>query len=499
MAREEAPPALPSLDEWIDEFLAGQESMGYDFYSQAEWMELYEDAHGLAAGGGKVPATSVSRTFEEKEQAKNHERPAQERRRALEELQAALAVSIKLSDRCSAWFSDSVAANLSAGGVETIEDLGRLVNEAGFRWHTKVPGIGSVLAARIIGWLAPTLEDLGRPLARTSMQRASVLRHERQKCPALPQFGIRAMELLKVPHSIDGSNGDLRDKSKANAIGVNTDLEAISAWIRQFERSARTQATYKREAERFYLWCVVEMEKPMSSVTSTDLVDYQKFLAAPPFRWVAGGQEERTSEAWRPFKGPLSPLSQRHSFTVVAALLSWLVEEGYLVRNPAKGIKRKLQFPSSEINIRRSFTEKQMKLIVGAMASMPDTPGTRRSKLVMKLGTGTGLRLVEMATCRRRDLALETVDGKDVWILSVLGKGRKKRRLVIDQDLVLLIEEHHRDMEAAGTAFEPKIETIRTLATAGTGSGAVVDKDDRAGLRPLIGAIQKPPAKWGNR
>ncbi|XYJ92163.1 hypothetical protein AEMCBJ_32045 (plasmid) [Cupriavidus necator] len=73
--------------------------------------------------------------------------------------------------------------------------------------------------------------------------------------------------------------------------------------------SAATLQTYRREVERLILWAVLQLGKPLSSLTHEDLLAYGRFLAdpQPAARWVLTGSKKlaRTHPDWRPFAGPL--------------------------------------------------------------------------------------------------------------------------------------------------------------------------------------------------
>lgn len=100
--------------------------------------------------------------------------------------------------------------------------------------------------------------------------------------------------------------------------------------------------SYRKEAERLLLWSLVELGKPLSSLTHEDCLRYQRFLAdpQPATLWVTGGiagggrKHPRGDARWRPFYVPLSPASIRQATVILNALFSWLVQAGYLAGNP---------------------------------------------------------------------------------------------------------------------------------------------------------------------
>jgi len=132
----------------------------------------------------------------------------------------------------------------------------------------------------------------------------------------------------------------------------------------------------------------------------------------------------------------------------------------------------------------------------------------RRTRLILELGATTGMRLIEMATTRNKNIKRETVDGQSVWLISILGKGDKPREAVLYDDIKLLLDQHHRDMERAGTHLNAgargRLRTLNNpeaeapspaLAAAfqsplplpSVGAEGGLQLDD--GLRPLVGSL----------
>ena len=54
--------------------------------------------------------------------------------------------------------------------------------------------------------------------------------------------------------ALAGGQGDFRSHM-ANTLGAKNDLEAVSAWLSRYNEKPSTQRSYRKEAERFLLWC----------------------------------------------------------------------------------------------------------------------------------------------------------------------------------------------------------------------------------------------------
>lgn len=529
-----APPclsALPSLDEWIAQQC---EALGLDvdFQSQAEWLAEYEAEHGLDQPSAPLPATTLS--CSEETQA------ARLQLESLNRLAGELARPPALTDSLTAWLSPGLAAQLQRTEVDgralpllTLGDLIDFINLRQHRWWTRVPRLGRVRAERLVGWLAPLAAEMGRPLHDEALKPFALraLRRGSERGLLAPasvrHYGLVPLDRLAVPEGLDGRTGLFRNTTP-NVLGVHTDLEAINAWLQGHAASPRTHASYSRIAERFYLWCVGVRRKPMSSLTEPDFQAYRAFLAAPPADWVQRAKVDRHSSEWRPLKRPLSLSSQKLNFSVISAMLTALVEAGYLSANAARGVLPSMKLPHFHIDIARSFSDEQWQWLmrcwselyaaVGPAAEDGSTPrllpdavhpdqafaraaSLRRTRLVLEIGATTGLRLIELVTTRRGALFQQEVDGQAFWFLRIAGKGNRNREALLHDDIKALLDQHHADMKAAGTAFDARNPRVRTPwapeAAPSPGGSATVhagpDADD--GL-PLVGALRKAPPRW---
>src|SRR5271154_2371377 len=88
------------------------------------------------------------------------------------------------------------------------------------------------------------------------------------------------LDALVIPAALDGRDGTNRTSRQAQ-ISAATDLDAIRAWLARFTDTKTTFENYRKEAERLLLWSIVQLGKPLSSLTHQDLLAYQHFLADP--------------------------------------------------------------------------------------------------------------------------------------------------------------------------------------------------------------------------
>jgi site-specific recombinase XerC len=497
---------LPPLDEWVAS-RCGALGVDYDFQTQADWLAEYQAEFGLDQQAPAVAATGLPDDDEDAPPS------LVEQLHALRELGTALAQPPGLLDPLVSWLSAGLARQLRSSGIVTLANLIDYVNTHRYRWYERVGGLGEARASRIIEWLQPIGEHLQRPLRPEVLRKEALNTLAREAALArldplsVQRYAIVPLERLAVPPELSGRHGQFRLAHQPNVLGADDDMEAIQKWLQRFSMTPRTYTSYGREVERFYLWCIRQRRKALSDVIEEDLHAFRAFIADPPPEWIQNRKALRISEEWRPFRGKLSPSSQRHTMTIVATMLSALVEAGYLSANAARGVKPYLKLPRATVNNRRAFTEAQWKVVMQVVGALPDNPFNRRTRLVLELGATSGLRLIEICTTRIGALREEAFNGDPpTWMLDVMGKGSRARRVPVYEDIKDMIYAHQADLVAAGTVFDPAVPTLRTLLSvpaADTALGVPVlpvaaaakakpDPDQR----PLVGALRKPPPRW---
>ncbi|WP_265923350.1 tyrosine-type recombinase/integrase [Cupriavidus nantongensis] len=275
--------------------------------------------------------------------------------------------------------------------------------------------------------------------------------------PSLPTSGLLGalpipLERLRLPPALSGRDGSNRAPATATRIAATDDLAAVTAWIARYVDSPATVTAYGREVERLILWAVLQLGKPLSSLTHEDLLIYERFLAdpQPAARWVLAGSKKlaRSHPDWRPFAGPLSPASVRHALVILNALFAWLTEAGYLAGNPL-ALARRRRAPT-QARITRYLSHDLWETVKEAVAAMPAE--TNRERLhaarcrwaltVLYLG---GLRASELtATPMGAFFCRRDAQGTERWWLEVTGKGNKTRLVPATDELIAELARYRR-------------------------------------------------------
>jgi site-specific recombinase XerD len=468
---------LPTLEQWVE-----SEGMDPDVWSEADLIAEYQSAFGLDNADDLAAAEGARDVVAERVRALNH-------------LSTLLAVTPGAQDRLEMWIAKSVALCLRNVGLLTLADLVNFINVHGYRWHNRVKGFGNQRAEQVVAWLRMQYEHLNM-LVADSVNEPKSLRALKTQAQTL-EYGLAKLPTPYGRESFDATVRDRNDHGQlsmsrlntaallggttdmdaegefrshmANTLGASNDLEAVTAWLLRYQDKPSTQRSYRKEVERFMLWCAQDLQKPLSSVNSPDCQKYRDFLRAVPGRWIFPLPVPRSDPQWRAFRGQPSPSSQKQALVILQTMFAGLCDAGYLVANPMRALLKGFDLPATKIDIRRSFTEAEWQHVLRTLDTMPDSPERVRLKCILELLVSSGLRLDELASARhshlRREHLPELPDLPDAWILTVTGKRNKTREVPLTEDVVRLLASHGREFmqEDQRNPVTTDLPLIRTL------------------------------------
>lgn len=267
------------------------------------------------------------------------------------------------------------------------------------------------------------------------------------------QLSLTPLESLVALKALSGQDGTNRSRAGHCQIAADTDRDAVLAWLARYADSRNTLANSRREAERLLLWALVERGKPLSSLTHEDLLLYQRFLAdpQPAQRWVMppGRKLPRSHPAWRPFAGPLSPISVRQAMVTLNAMLSWLVEAGYLAGNPLSLSRQRRR--ASAPRVVRFLEEDLWAEVRATVMSLPQETARHqavywRARWLFSLLYLCGLRISEVVGNSMGGFFSRTdpKTGELRWWLQITGKGDKVRLVPATNELMVELTHYRR-------------------------------------------------------
>lgn len=449
--------------------------------------------------------------------------------KALNHLQTALAYRPRQDAAVSIWLATPVRAALERLQIHTLGQLVRHISASGRNWHRAISRLGHVRARRLQAWLEDHAETLG-PIERTApgweahkplksrlsaLQRApevAVLEYQGEDGVASPdamrivqRSGIAPLEMLRVPPELDGSQGLYR-VAAPNHFGARNDMQAITIWLSTFLRAGkkRTFEAYRREVERFYIWCMQEARVALASVSTAHAIGYQQFLAKIPHAYLGHARVTREDPRWRPWRGQLTARSQTYALTVLKVMMEALCKAGYLSGNAFAALKSSATLDQA-MDTSRSLNPGDIEWVRKTLARRESTQAesaehdqdapspalgaarARRLKFILNVLLTTGLRLEELANARATDM-YPAQGAPDVpaegHILRVVGKGKRVRTVYISPAVYQLMLDHHADVERAITKAHGK-----------TSQKLLAFRVER----PMVGALGKAPSPAESR
>lgn len=371
-------------------------------------------------------------------------------------------------DSVGLWFKPRVAAALKSEQISTLAELKKYIERLGSGWYRPVPRMGAKKALAIQNWFSsqPTLGALAIPADEPAKDLVVVESFE----------SLAPLERIQgVTYELAGHTGRNRNASFC-LISARNDLEALQAYLYKFRGQPKTLRAYRKELERFLLWCVLDKKIPMSSVLTEECEAYKDFLGNVSERWI-GRWAPRQSSRWRPFSGQLSPASQKYAIQVVRAFFEWLVKVRYLGGNPwvtvadpavaqketsleiQKALPGELWALLSAENGLLNSACNQAEYLNGERIGGKDARVVhaqyRLARAAIFLMGFTGLRREEVCGAIRSNL--RPVPGKPLWELRVLGKRKKWRTVFMPLQVVEAIRAHWadrgHDFEAASSSL----------------------------------------------
>ncbi|MDN0073606.1 site-specific integrase [Crenobacter sp. SG2303] len=229
-------------------------------------------------------------------------------------------------------------------------------------------------------------------------------------------------------------------------IAARSDEEQILTWLAEHTDSPRTQASYRKEAERLMLW-LYPRQLSLAQLSREDVLAYERFLQNPPAEWV-GPARPRHHPDWRPLTGPLSPNSIRHAMTVLGALYGYLIDAGVLRGNPFRLVKkRRSNGTAKHLGVERFLDNASWQRVLDEIDQLPrDTPRQQehatRAEWLFTLLYLTGARRSEIAQARMGDC----FERRGRWWWRVYGKGGSVADVPVGEELLLALTRYRRQL-----------------------------------------------------
>ena len=235
------------------------------------------------------------------------------------------------------------------------------------------------------------------------------------------------------------------NRAPDNLMGAENDSEALMLFLNKAgSRSDETRRRYEREIIRFTAYIYNELNIDYQSVRLKHLQVYLNFIQNLPDHWlqpgILYGQPHRVL-----FKDSIKPgKSTDQVIDVLSAFFTFLESNRYTTGNPVASLVRSGEKRARGNTTIRYFYDHEWKFVRQCLDTMPrNTLKQRneaaRSRYILSVCYGLALRESEMTRHTCADLH---PDGDGSYYLSVLGKGRKRRRLPVNESLQQRIIEY---------------------------------------------------------
>lgn len=368
------------------------------------------------------------------------------------------------------WFRPKTARSLKEEGIETLGDLVDVILRRGPGWWRSIPRIGAGRAGAIMRWLHQWPDQLGEiDLGLTHLAPADNF----DLLPVLDPTKRREISPLgtfQLPAWLSGADGANRAPAFC-FISSRNDLDAINAYLNRYKGQEHTERSYRKELERFILWCALVACKPMSSLLVDDCELYKHFLVAPlpEFR---GKRTVKTSKRWRPFAlEPMDAASQKHAVRVLRATFDWLVKVRYLAGNPWTAVKDPIVIEQAEgMQIDRALSTNAWDTVVNVLSERSLAAENQQDRVALAavlLMGDSGLRRAEAAGARRHNLK-PSRHAAGVWMLLVLGKRSKMRKVPVSSRTIDALRSHWRDRDLDFDSQADDLPLLSPIVVPGT-------------------------------
>ena len=348
------------------------------------------------------------------------------------------------SQKLGQWIKPITARALAEEKIFTIKQLLDYIAVRGSTWYYGVPRIGALKAKVIENWLKSHEAMLGELNIINVSEKVPSTTVQVTIHPGQPSV-MAPLESISVSNQFDGTHGVNRSQAYCY-ITARNDLEAINCYLQRYADQKHAQRAYKKELERFLLWCVIIAQKPMSSVNASDCQEYAAFLAKPAPSFC-GKKAGRHTKLWRPFndKGSLSPLSQRYAINILRSAFDYFCKVRYLAGNPFSVVKSSVVTKEVDLmHIEKALSAPLWQKLISSLQGAAETSSQYRVALATILLLGdSGIRREEAATATRQKLQKSRY--ADCMELEVLGKGHKKRVVPVSARAMKALEAHWAD------------------------------------------------------
>lgn len=411
---------------------------GLEDFSQDEQIEAYQTAMASQGSGRR---------------SGRRQRLVAKQLEALRWLEQRAVQTPTAADSLSSWLDESIARRLARAGLRDVAQLVEHVNALGDRWWLHIRGIGPRKGTRVLEWLKHHANGIQMDVgAHIHFPRKLVPPQLLEKV-VRPGTALRPYEKFEVPHGLEGGPRVLSQGEGGCLLSARTDREAVDAWLNAASdaegapRSAATRRSYRKEAERLFLWGGLVRRKAMSSLEEDDVQAYREFLSAPPAHWCGPRHVQRWSPRWRPLEGPLAPAAIDQAIAVLHGLFAFWARNAYVKINPFAASALRRRSPPKATPARSVSPSDWAQLEVLLEQEMQTALGRRVARAMRWLRfSDLGLEELTKVRCEHLRRAQDS-HGHGEWLVVLGDEPRSRSRTPIP---AALVEEFQTELRCHG-------------------------------------------------
>lgn len=293
--------------------------------------------------------------------------------------------------------------------------------------------------------------------------------------PKLPDIGE-----LDVVHDIEMMGWNRADG--ACLIDARNDFDAVITWLKEFTDKPNTFNNYRKEAQRFLSWALKKRGKSLSSITRDDVIAYDAYMANPDWE-DTGPTRPLDHPDWRPFArwhdkpAGLSESSRNLAMIILGSLFAYLIDAGFLQRNPF-ALKRRKRNTENHAASERLLEKDCFNFLMSFIENMPretdrQIAQAERTRWIFTIFYQAALRLREVSNS---NMGCFHLIRKQWWIV-VVGKGNKTGKVPVTPTLLEALKRYrtHLGLETDLPKVDESTPLVCTLTSFKSETPAGID------------------------
>ncbi len=260
---------------------------------------------------------------------------------------------------------------------------------------------------------------------------------------------------------------------------IETEYQSCLNFLHNYQGSADTFNTYRREVERHLQWAWLIAQKSIFALAPTELHNYMTFVQKPPHSWIGTKNVARFMEQngtrvhnpqWRPFVARIAKSKHKQGHTpqakqyqmnnqsvasilaVLSTFYAFLQQNELISKNPVQLLRQKSRYIQKKQaqHVTRRLTETQWVFVIETSQQLAKKdPNYERHLFIISAFYLLGLRISELAETPGRIPQMGDFypDRYGCWWFSTVGKGNKQRDVAVPDAMLNALRRYRMFLE----------------------------------------------------